>query len=162
MDKNDNQKIGSLKWSDLEELVDLAEEVLKTLQHMGELFDDQGNYIQWKCSAKERTHLLWEQILNQDTNYLCFRENDELRKITFQEALNMSLEKIEKQYLNDVLPIARGIMRKDSGGMHGVTVSDEIPDEYLDALLALKWKENLKLWTMQFDIQKKIEEDRLK
>ena len=38
---------------------------------------------------------------------------------------------------------------------YGITVSSEVPDSYLDDPLALRWRENLKLWTMQWEDKKK-------
>ena len=62
----------------------------------------------------------------------------------------MPLKEIKKEYLGQYMPMLRGILRK--GTMEcGVVPSEEIPDSYLDDLLALRWRENLKLWAMQWD-----------
>lgn len=72
----------------------------------------------------------------------------------------MPLQEIKGEYLKDVLPVARGILRKDTSDFGDCfVVSDEVPDSYLDDLLALRWRENLKLWTMQWEREKKEKED---
>ena len=64
----------------------------------------------------------------------------------------MPLDEIKEKYLKDVLPMMRGILRKDTSAFGDLfVVSDEVPDSYLDDLLALRWRENLKLWAMQWD-----------
>jgi len=34
--------------------------------------------------------------------------------------------------------------------VYDYVVPEEVPDSYLDDLLALRWRENLKLWTIQW------------
>lgn len=46
-------------------------------------------------------------------------------------------------------------MRKSAVEYGLTTVSSEVPDSYLDDLLALQWRENLKLWTMQWEDKQK-------
>ena len=54
----------------------------------------------------------------------------------------------------------RGILRKDTSAFGDLfVVSDEVPDDYLDDLIALRWRENLKLWTIQWDKEKNDGED---
>ncbi len=96
---------------------------------------------------------MWKELRH--NNFLDFRENEELQKISFSEALYMPLETIKEKYLKDVLPKARGIMRKGTMTiLCPYAVSDELPDSFLDDLLALRWRENLKLWTIQWDQDK--------
>ncbi len=60
------------------------------------------------------------------------------------------IDKFLKPYLNK----ARNMMRKGSYDFTPLKVSDDISAEYLDNLFALRYKENLKLWTIQFDDEK--------
>lgn len=69
-------------------------------------------------------------------------------KISFYDASHLSFKEIKEKYLKEILPMARGIMRKDARLAHGAVVSDEVPDEFLDDILALRWKENSKLWLL--------------
>ena len=92
--------------------------------------------------------------------YCNFAENEEIRNITFKEAVNLPLQAVKEKYLRDVLPLARGILRKDSRMDYGAVVSDEVEDEFLDNLLVLRWKENLKLWTLYFELtEEKVKEE---
>ena len=92
-----------------------------------------------------------------DTDYLNFPENEELHQISFGEALDMPLSVIRETYLKDVLTKARNILRKGTLQCGDYTISDEVPDSYLDDLLALRWRENLKLCAVQW--KKYKEED---
>lgn len=73
------------------------------------------------------------------------------------EALDMPLSVIRETYLKDVLTKARNILRKGTLQCGDYTISDEVPDSYLDDLLALRWRENLKLCAVQW--KKYKEED---
>ena len=77
----------------------------------------------------------------------------ELRQLCFSDAMYLPLETIKEQYLGDILTKVRNVPRR--GSMNGCPpISDEVPDSYLEDLLALRWRENLKLWTMQWDHDK--------
>lgn len=146
---------------DQEDLHYVVEELIIALRYDYFMYDDEGNYLPDACqSRKERTAALERMVKMQDershTDSLNFRENEELQKISFPEALEMPLETIKEKYLKDVLPKARGIMRKGAMiNIYPYAVSDELPDSFLDDLLALRWRENLKLWTMQWESEKK-------
>lgn len=139
---------------DQEALYFIAEEVIVNLRYQGYWYDEEGNRILEKLSEEERRAALENQVKGLGTDYLSFRENEELHQISFGEALEMPLSGIKETYLKDVLPKARNILRKGSM-QYGYVVSDEVPDSYLDDLLALRWRENLKLWTIQWDYMKR-------
>mgnify|MGYP003300748566 CR=1 FL=1 len=135
----------------LEELNDVAEYIVSSLQFNGYQYDEQGNHIytKWQKNGElEKRFEAWRA--GAKANPLCFRENERLRTITFADALDMPLKEIKKEYLGQYMPMLRVILRK--GTMEcGVVPSEEIPDSYLDDLLALRWRENLKMWAMQWD-----------
>ena len=149
--KNKNGMYVLTVW-DLEDLHFVAEDVITGLRFNRYYFDDEGNYIMDRI-PKETWHEIFEkERASAKTNYLNFLENEELHQITFHDAVHMPLDEIKEKYLKDILPVARGILRKDTSAFGDFfVVSDEVPDSYIDDLLALRWKENLKLWTMQWD-----------
>lgn len=142
---------------DQEELHYIAEELIIALRYDYFRYDDEGNYLlDAYQSSEERTAALEQMLKMQDershTDSLNFGENEQLRGISLSQALEMPLETIKEKYLKDVLPKARGILRKGSMlNIFPYAVSDELPDSFLDDLLALRWRENLKLWTMQWE-----------
>lgn len=139
---------------DQEDLHCLAEEVLIQLRHSIYLYDNDGNEVLDGLTGSAREEALLQALARLeelgDRHYLDFRENGELQRLTFSDALEMPLKTIREKYLSYVLPKARNIMRKGTM-VYGVAVSGEVPDSYLDDLLALRRRENLKLWTMQWD-----------
>ncbi len=139
---------------DQEELHYIAEEVIVHLRHELYWYDDNGKRAFEGLRGEERSAALSQALEKQnqlgDKDYLDFPENERLRQITFSEALKIPLTTIKEKYLKDVLPKARNIMRKRSM-VFQYEVSEEIPDSYLDDFLALRWRENLKLWTMQWE-----------
>jgi len=141
---------------DLEELHELVEEVIIQMRISPYCYDEDGSYIALTFSDADREAVITTWLEGRKTNYLCFRENEELHKISFSEALDMSLETIKEKYLRTHLKKMRCILRKGLAEL-SMAVSDDVPDAYLDDLLALRWKENLKLWTIQWD-QKKSEQ----
>jgi len=138
---------------DQEELHFVAEEVLVKLRHALYSYDDSGERAFENLREEERAAAMCQAIEKQERlgneDYLNFPENEELRRITFSEALEMPLAVIKETYLKDVLPKARNIMRKGTM-VFLYEVSEEVPDRYLDDLLALRWRENLKLWAVQW------------
>lgn len=149
--KNENGMYILSIW-DQEDLHYVAEDVIVGLRYNRHHFDDEGNYIMDQLSEKERHAIYEKHDANARTDYLNFRENEELHQFSFHDALYMPLDEIKEKYLKDVLPVARGILRKDTSAFaDSFVVSDDVPDSYLDDLLALRWRENLKLWTMQWD-----------
>lgn len=139
---------------DQEDLHYNAEELLLYLRSHFYWYDAEGDNIFLGLPEEERDAALTEAFRRQealgDRNYLDIPENHELRKITFFDAMHMPLEEIKEKYLKFFLPKARNMLRKGSPFYFGV-VSDEVPDSYLDDLLALRWRENLKLWTIRWD-----------
>ena len=140
---------------DQEDLHYAAEEVITCLRYYSYWYDDDGNCIILDLPEDVRRALGMKQIDNMQNSYLCFRENKELRQISFHEALYMPLETIKEKYLKDILKKARNVLRKGSMDV-GYPVSDEVPDSYLDDLLALRWRESLKLWAMQWEQEDRI------
>lgn len=140
--------------NDIEDLNYLAEEVLMQLRFEGYRYDENGDEKAFAKSEngshKERTKEMIEWIEMVEHNHpLSFRGNEELMKIPFTYALEISFDEIKEKYLKDYLPMMRGIMRKDTM-LIGYMAGEEISDDYLDNLMALRYKENLKLWTMQW------------
>lgn len=142
---------------DLEELCSLAEEVIIRLRDELAWYDDQGNRLFDSLSGKEREEFASSaaihDLIHRGTNYLDFRSSGELHRLSFSDALELPLDTIKETYLKDILPKARHILRKDSL-LLGRAPSDEIPDSYLDDLLALRWREGLRLWAIQWDDRK--------
>lgn len=152
--KNENGMYVLSIW-DQEDLHNVAEDVIVGLRYRRYYFDDEGNYIMHQLSEEER-HAIYEKCdANAKNDYLNFHENKELYQISFHDALYMPLEEIKEKFLKDVLPVARGILRKDTMAFGCCfVISNEVPDSYLDDLLALRWRENLKIWTIQWDKEK--------
>lgn len=142
---------------DQEDLHYVVETLIIALRYDYFMYDDEGNYLPDACQSwEERTAALERMVKMQDershTDSLNFRENEQLRKISFSQALEMPLETIKEEYLKNVLPKARSILRKGSMlNIYPYAVSDELPDSFLDDLLALRWRENLKLWAIQWE-----------
>lgn len=134
---------------DLENLNETAEYIVSSAQFSLYQYNGEGEYILSELSREERQVALDKWVTGMEENYLCFRSNRELRKRTFQDALYMTHGEIKEKYLKEHLTTLRNILRKGTMEL-GFTVSDTVPDSYLDELLAMRWKENLKLWTMQW------------
>ncbi len=138
---------------DQEELHFIAEEVIVNLRHELYWYDDDGKRVFEGLRKKERTAAIYQAMKKQQSlgneDYLNFPDNETLHRITFSEALEMPLTTIKEKYLKDVLSKARNIMRKGTMVLL-CEVSEEVPDSYLDDLLALRWRENLKLWAIQW------------
>lgn len=150
-------KIQKLGLHDIVELNDLAEKVLTSFRLIGWHYDDEGNYLQSDSSNEQMNNLLKEcyEILQYD--WLDFKRNEILRSFSFNDCLYMDIEQIKTKYLANILKKARNIMRKDHT-ICGMIVSDEVDDEYLDNLLAIRWRENLKLRAFYNDDSSKRKE----
>lgn len=136
---------------DLEVLSDSAEYIIITAQFNFCDYDDDGNCIAYGMSPEERFRRWekWEE--EKKTNYLCFRENEELRTLSFQEALDMPLSVVKEKYLKGYMRKMCNMLRNDTIDLNSCPVSDDVPDSYLEDMLALRWKENLKLWALQWN-----------
>lgn len=148
---------------DLEALNDAAEEVVTAVMRYRDVwFDEEGHDLRGSLNEKERKALAdsWLNHLQETTarNPLDFRCNTSLRSLSFHDALELTYQEIKENYLKDRLTKARNILRRGEYDGYYV-VSDEVPDSYLEDLIALRWKENLKLWTMQWDHDKEDKED---
>ncbi len=136
---------------DLEALSDSAEYIIITAQFNFCDYDDDGNYAVHGMSPEER-FCRWEQWAEETkTHYLCFRENQEIHSISLQEALDMPLSVVKEKYLKKYMRKMCNMLRKDTIDLNNCPVSDDVPDSYLEDMLALRWKENLKLWAMQWE-----------
>lgn len=144
--------------NDIEDLNFLAEEVLVGLRYEFYRYDDEGSDLYPPVDdeitrneiGEKRLKALMDWEKKKENNHpLEFRNNTELQKITFSEAMELSYDVIKEKYLKDFLPKMRGIMRKDTM-LVGFAAGDEISDEYLDNLMAHRYQENLKLWTMRW------------
>lgn len=140
---------------DIEDLSYLAEEVLQEIRFNGYRYDDEGNTIFSSMSEEEITSKCVEFLEDSKNNYLEFRDNEVLKKISFSEAFEMELSEIKDKYLKNILKKARGIMRKASLPI-SMLFLDEIDDEYLDNLLAIRWRENLKLWIIHWSFEENL------
>lgn len=157
--KNENGLCVLSVW-DQESLHNVAEDVIIGLRYTRYRYDNEGNFIRHRFSEEELNAAMQTQMKNSTNDYLNFLENEQLHQLRFRDALHMPLEEIKEKYLKDVLPVARGILRKDTSDFgYFFVVSDEVPDSFLDDLLALRWKENLKLWTIQWDTEKAETDD---
>lgn len=143
---------------DLEDLHYMAETVIVDLRYRLYDYDEEGNWVwdSYESMTEEERYALREANMERwaremKTSYLQFRYNEELRKISFVEALEMPLQTIKEKYLKDVLVKARNILRKGTMECSMMVVSDEVPDSYLDDLLAYRWRGNLVLWAMRWD-----------
>ena len=157
--KNENGLCVLSVW-DQEALHNVAEDVIVGLRYTRYCYDDEGNYIRHRLTEEEQKATLEKFDANAKNDYLNFPENEQLHQLRFHDAIHMPLEAIKETYLKDVLPVARGILRKDTSDFGDFfVVSDEVPDSFLDDLLALRWRENLKLWTIQWDKEKEQTDD---
>ncbi len=152
-----NTQPNELDITDIEGLHYLADYVLSMLEMSGYLYDEEGNNIveyhidQGGKDSDSKLEAIWKtHNAHRMESYLNFRENEELHKISFSDVCNLSFEEIKNKYLSDILQKARNIMRK--GTLHPFDVpSPKISDEYLDNLLALCWRDDLKLWAIRWD-----------
>jgi hypothetical protein len=157
LEGDERMEVKSLGFHDIDDLNYLAEEVLLELRHNVYLYDEEGNGLRFLITSEERFSKLKEFQGEISNNYLEFKGNETLKNISFSDALWMELSVIKEKYLKDILKEARRMMRKDSM-LDFMIVSDEVDDEYLDNLLAIRWRENLKLWTMQWNFEENLAE----
>lgn len=129
---------------DLEALNDAAEEIITAMWMVYYEYDNDGNYIAADFSMDELVQKMKACKARVHTHPLSFSYNEELQNISFYDAVEMPLREIKEKYLKEYLPMLRGIIRKDSM-LLGYAASDEISDDYLDDLFALRWRENVKL-----------------
>ena len=129
---------------DVEELNDTVEYIISSMQFQYPNYNAEGNYILADLTDEERLNRIEKWLNDSKTNPFCFRENEQLRNITFAEALEMPLQNIKEFYLKEHLPMLRGILRKGTMNL-GYIVSDDVPDSYLDDMFALWWRETLKI-----------------
>lgn len=139
--------------NDLEQLNDAAEYIVSSAQFLFPSYNDEGEYIGQISTNEERMCRIERWYLQASSHPLCFRQNEELRKITFHDALYMPLSEVKEKYLKDHMAKLRSILRKGTIEQE-FSVADSVPDDYLEDLLALRWKENLKLWTIQWENDK--------
>lgn len=148
-----------MTWQDQEELHFFAEEILLELGCCRFWYDEDGNDVLRGLSGEERdktlTCMLKQQNALGDRDYLTY-ESKELQQFAFCDVLWMPLDTIKERYLKDVLAKARNILRNGTSRVNlGHVVSDEVPDSYLEDLLALRWREIVKIWSVHWDENRK-------
>lgn len=148
-----------LTWQDQEDLHFFAEEILLELGCCRFWYDEDGNHVVRGLQGEERDEALTRALKQQDAlgdqDYLTY-ENKELQQLTFNDMLWMPLDTVKKKYLKGVLTKARNILRNGTSGVNlGRVVSDEVPDCYLEDLLALRWREIVKIWSVHWDENRK-------
>lgn len=146
-----------LNTNDLEAINDLAEDVITSLRFIRYLYNENGKDISREISIEEMLGRIKKQIDNSKYDYLDFENNEELRKIPYRDSFEIPFQKIKDIYLNDTIKLARILMRTNPRLDYFARVSDDVPDEFLDDMLALRWRENLKLWLLYFALNEKTE-----
>lgn len=142
---------------DIWELEELVESVIVDLRNTDFLYTAEGDCLPSELSVEERRLLREKHIANQDINIFQFITNPKLRSITFEEAVRMTLEDIYEKFLTpEVLKKVRQILRKDPRQCYGKIVSEDIHDSILNQYIAIRWKENLKIWAMQHEVGKEL------
>lgn len=138
-------------------LENFVEKVVVDMRSTGFLYTSTGDRISTDVCLGERQQSLEEHIENSKNDMFNFASNPLLSNISFEKAVGMSLEEIFDSFLtSDVLSKVRGILRKDSRNYYGMVVSDEISDDFLNQLIAIRWRENLKLWSMQHEVARDL------
>lgn len=137
--------------NDLDFLNYMAEEILVNLRFDRFKYSADGNYIFMDPDIFHAKEYFEKYKEHSKHDYLNFRECEELKKIAFYDALEISFEEVINKYLKDDLSLMRAIARKGTWDVGAPILDDSITDDYLDQLFALRWKENLKLWTMQWN-----------
>lgn len=135
---------------DLEELYNEAEYIISTAEFNFYRYDEDGDYISYDMTVEERHAQLEKWLTGAKEHYLCFCENEELHQISPYDAMEMPLSEIKEKYLKEYLTKLRMILRKGTADLNGAVVSDEVPDSYLEDLLALRWRGNLVLFAMKW------------
>ena len=135
---------------DIWELENLVEQVVVDMRAMGYLYTSDGDSISLELSVEDRCRMLDEHIASLSADVFNFVSNPTLTQITFKEAVEMEVEDIYQLYLSpEILQKVRGILRKDPRLCYSQIVADEVTDEMLNQYIAVRWKENLKIWTLQ-------------
>lgn len=133
---------------DVEDLWNMVSELVFALFMNGMMLDEEGNYVGYD---EQKAHI-WEYLQkNPQYEYLDFSNCGELQGITLQEATELTVQEIKARYLSATLPIARKVMRSNCLLVSYGVPDESISDDYLDALFALAWKEELKMWALQRD-----------
>ena len=128
----------SITWRELDALNHLAEEVLHTLRFSDALYDDAGRFCPDTASLPGAI-----------PPCLDFRRNPLFETLPLADLAELSLEEIQSRYLTAILPKAIGLMKQEALLQEGRPLSPELPDAYLGALFALRWKDNALLWVVQ-------------
>lgn len=137
---------------DFEEIWNMARDLIFNIMAEGMFLDDEGNYV----GCPEDIGAFRAKV-NDDSRfkYLNFRECEELRQLAFSDAFDLFTDEIREKYLYDTLPFIRIVMRKGSL-TPGLSVADEVPDEYLDQIICTAWKSDLLIWCNNWDREKKL------
>ena len=130
--------------NDLEEMVCLADDVLQQIRFSRYSYDSTGN------------RLPYEQIREKIGNgeeYFDFIGMDLIE--TIPEACEISLDEIINRYLNPYLSMSRGMFRTGGIGM-GMYVQEDMSDDYLDKLLAIRCRDALIVCAAQREGRKNL------
>lgn len=138
-----------LTLTDIEELLWLSSELVWHLFMEGHSIDKDGNYIDYDKDRVER-FFKYDRYNNPQFKYLNIRECKELQELSLAEVERLSVADIKSKYLYESLSMARKSYREDNVLLTGLIVSPEIPDDYLDALFCLAWKNDLKIWSIKW------------
>ena len=138
-----------LTLTDIEELLWLSSELVWHLFMEGHSIDKDGNYIDYDEARVER-FFKYDRYNNPQFKYLNIRECKELQELSLAEVERLSVADIKSKYLYESLSMARKSYREDNVLLTGLIVSPEIPDDYLDALFCLAWKNDLKIWSIKW------------
>lgn len=159
VDRKNSSEGYILHRNDFEALNNLAEDVITSLRFTRFWFDEEGRDVSAYLSEEEISKRMIQMVENTGFDYLYFANNIELKQMTQQEAYALTLQEIKEKYLKNDLFVARKIMRTDAHLYYGAKAGDDVPDSFLDDLVALRWKENLKLWLLYFSCNKEKEEN---
>lgn len=136
--------------TDIEDLSWLASELVWRLLMESVFIDSEGNYIGYDEKRVSRFIEEEETRTNPQFMYLNFRECKELRELSFSDVEGLSVENIKQKYLFASLPMARKSFREDNIALTGLVAGPTIPDDYLDAIFCLAWKNDLRIWSLKW------------
>lgn len=132
----------------LEELSFIASELVYRLYMNRFTIDNNGNYKEYDGNITNESRF----------KYLNFKNCEELREISITEACDLSIDEIKEEYLSEIIPIARKSFREDNLLGLGMIAKSDIPDDFLDALFCIAWKNDLKIWSLNYEREREEEE----
>lgn len=136
--------------TDIEDLLWLASELVWHLWMEADFIDYEGNYLGFDEQRIKKSIENKERFLNPQFKYLYIKGCQELRELSIHEIEKLTVSDIKKRYLLDSLPMARKSFREDNILLSGMVAGPTIPDDYLDAIFCLAWKNDLKIWGLKW------------